>query len=55
MNVLHDWDDDRAADILSGAAKAGRAGATVLVVETVLPTRLLQRGSGELPPRSASS
>src|SRR6185369_10936265 len=37
MNVLHDWDDDRAADILSGAAKAGRAGATVLVVETVLP------------------
>jgi len=25
------------------------------VVETVLPTRLLQRGSGELPPRSASS
>ena len=25
------------------------------VVETVLPTRLIQRGSGELPPRAASS
>ena len=25
------------------------------VVETVLPTRLIQRGSGELPPRKAAS
>jgi hypothetical protein len=37
MNVLHDWDDDRAVDVLTRVAKAGRPGATVLVVETVLP------------------
>jgi hypothetical protein len=37
MNVVHDWDDERAIDILSSVARAGRAGDSVLVVETVLP------------------
>ena len=37
MNVLHDWDNDRAVDVLTSVAKAGNPGATVLVVETVLP------------------
>ena len=37
MNVVHDWDDNRAVEVLSGVATAGKAGATVLVVETVLP------------------
>lgn len=38
MNVIHDWDDERAIAILSSVAKAGRAGGSVLVVETVLPS-----------------
>lgn len=37
MNVVHDWDDERAIDILSSVARAGRAGGRVLVIETVLP------------------
>ena len=37
MNVVHDWDDERAIDILSSVATAGPSGGTVLVVETVLP------------------
>ena len=37
MNVVHDWDDERAIDILSSVAKAGGTGVSVLVVETVLP------------------
>jgi hypothetical protein len=38
MNVVHDWDDERAVAILSSVATAGRAGGSVLVVETVLPS-----------------
>jgi hypothetical protein len=38
MNVVHDWDDERAIDILSAVARSGRPGARVLVVETVLPS-----------------
>jgi hypothetical protein len=37
MNVVHDWDDERAIAILSSVATAGGAGGSVLVVETVLP------------------
>jgi hypothetical protein len=37
MNVIHDWDDDRAIAVLTSVATAGHAGASVLVVETVLP------------------
>lgn len=37
MNVVHDWDDERAIQILSSVARAGHAGASVLVIETVLP------------------
>jgi hypothetical protein len=38
MNIVHDWDDDQSRAILSAVAHAGRpAGATVLVIETVMP------------------
>lgn len=39
MNIVHDWDDTQAAAILTAVAEAGRpSGATVLIVETVLPS-----------------
>ena len=37
MNVIHDWDDPEAERILSATAAAGGPGATVLLLETVLP------------------
>lgn len=37
MNIVHDWDDDAAATILRSVAEAGRSGATVLILEIVLP------------------
>jgi C-methyltransferase len=38
MNIIHDWDDADAAAILTAVAHAGRScGATVLLVESVLP------------------
>ncbi len=38
MNIVHDWDDTDAAAILTAVADAGRSsGATVLIVETVMP------------------
>lgn len=37
MNVIHDWDDERAVDILSRVARTTGSGGTVLVIETVLP------------------
>lgn len=38
MNVVHDWDDPDAVRILEAVAAAGRpAGATVLVIEGILP------------------
>jgi len=37
MNIVHDWEDADAVAILSAVADAGRHGATVLVVEAVLP------------------
>ncbi|MGV1009018.1 MAG: methyltransferase [Dermatophilaceae bacterium] len=37
MNIVHDWDDPDAVAILTAVADAGRHGATVLVVEAVLP------------------
>lgn len=36
--ILHDWDDDRAAAILSSIRTAARPGARLFVVETVLDT-----------------
>ncbi|MDQ3454071.1 MAG: hypothetical protein M3513_01015 [Actinomycetota bacterium] len=38
MNVIHDWDDVAAADILRAVAAAGRSSAaTVLLAEVVMP------------------
>lgn len=38
MNILHDWDDKSAVDILRAVAAAGReSSASVLVLETILP------------------
>lgn len=38
MNIIHDWDDKEAVAILAAVANAGRSsGATVLLVETVMP------------------
>jgi hypothetical protein len=38
MNVIHDWDDDKAVTILAAAADAGKSrGASVLLVEAILP------------------
>ncbi|MBW3650459.1 MAG: hypothetical protein KY458_07830 [Actinobacteria bacterium] len=37
MNILHDWDDERASAILAAVAKSSEPGAAVLVVETVMP------------------
>jgi hypothetical protein len=36
MEVLHDWPDDRAADILRAIRRACRPGAVVLVIENVI-------------------
>lgn len=35
MEVIHDWDDDQAAAILSAVRRAATAGATVLIIEAV--------------------
>ncbi|MDP8931520.1 MAG: hypothetical protein M3O70_23870, partial [Actinomycetota bacterium] len=38
MNIIHDWDDKEALAILTAVADAGRrSGATVLLIETVMP------------------
>jgi hypothetical protein len=37
MNVVHDWDDERATSILRAVRDAAPPGAKVLVVETILP------------------
>lgn len=37
MEILHDWSDDRAVDILTGIRRACRTGAMVLVIENVVP------------------
>lgn len=37
MNVVHDWDDDAAATILRAVVEATEPGATVLILEIVLP------------------
>jgi hypothetical protein len=36
-NVLHDWDDDRAAQILAHCRRAMAAGGRVLIVERLIP------------------
>jgi hypothetical protein len=36
-NVLHDWDDDRAAAILARCREAMPAGGRVLIVERLIP------------------
>jgi hypothetical protein len=37
MEILHDWPDDQAVDILAAIRRACRAGATLLVIENVVP------------------
>jgi hypothetical protein len=37
MHVLHDWSDDDAAKILSAIGRAAPPGATVLVLESIIP------------------
>ena len=38
-SVLHDWDDDRAAAILSNCSRAMRPDSILLIVERLLPER----------------
>ena len=37
MNIVHDWDDKEAGAILRAVTDAAPSGATVLVIETILP------------------
>ncbi len=41
MEVIHDWDDDRAAAILSAVRRAATPGATVLIIEAVADEEVL--------------
>lgn len=41
MEVIHDWDDDRAAAILSAVRHAATPGATVLIIEAVADEEVL--------------
>jgi C-methyltransferase len=41
MEVIHDWDDDRAAAILAAVRRAAAPGATVLVIEAVADEEVL--------------
>lgn len=37
MEVIHDWDDDKASLILSAVRRAARRGATLLLLESIVP------------------
>lgn len=39
MEILHDWDDDESVLILRAVRRAALPGATVLVIETIIPDR----------------
>lgn len=41
MEVIHDWDDDQAAAILSAVRRAAAPGATVLIIEAVVDEEVL--------------
>lgn len=41
MEVIHDWDDDQAAAILSAVRRAAAPGATVLIIEAVADEEVL--------------
>ena len=41
MEVIHDWDDDQAAAILSAVRRAATTGATVLIIEAVADEEVL--------------
>ena len=43
--VIHDWDDERAVRILTNCRRAMGQGATLLLVEVVLPERAIERPS----------
>jgi C-methyltransferase len=43
MEVVHDWDDDKAAAILSAVRRAATPGATVLIIEAVADGEVLDR------------
>ncbi|MEP7104461.1 MAG: methyltransferase [Chloroflexota bacterium] len=44
--ILHDWDDERAAAIVAACARAMRPGAMLLVVEWLLPEQAVREGPG---------
>ena len=37
MEVIHDWDDDKATQILSAVRRAAPRGATLLLLESIVP------------------
>lgn len=49
--ILHDWDDERATTILSRCREAMGAGATLLVIEQVLPEHMEVGSAAVLTPR----
>ena len=42
MEVIHDWDDDQAAAILSAVHNAATPGTTVLIIEAVADEEVLE-------------
>jgi SAM-dependent methyltransferase len=44
--IVHDWDDARAAAIVASCARAMRPGAALLIVEWSLPARAVREGPG---------
>ncbi|HWA88578.1 MAG TPA: methyltransferase [Rhizomicrobium sp.] len=51
-SVLHDWDDDRALSILKNCTRAAAGGASVLLLEMVLPERIEPRPAHRILTRS---
>jgi hypothetical protein len=44
--IVHDWDDERAAAIVASCARAMGPGAALLIVEWSLPARAVREGPG---------
>jgi predicted nicotinamide N-methyase len=51
-HILHDWDDERCAAILTACHRAMLPGASLLVVETILPDRFDDSPASQLAARS---
>lgn len=47
-SVIHNWDDEQAATILGNCREAMRPGATLLLVERVLPAMIEQQAAGHM-------